>query len=98
VEHDHDVGVDLQGFFLQRFLIAAITLVLFVPDDMVDTQCAGFFHCIIPAGIIAEDYLIDDIAWDFSIRLGQGTGCIICREDDDDLFILIHSAKIDGML
>ena len=98
MEHDHDIGIDLQGFFIQRFLITAVSLVLFVPDDVVDTECMGFFHCIIPAGIITEDYFIDDVTWDFRIGLGQGAGCIICRQYDDYLFILIHSAKIDGML
>lgn len=97
MQHDDNIRVDFKGLLVQRFLIAPISFVLFVADDMVDAEVTGFFNGIVAAGIIAQNDFVHEASGNFLIRFGQGAGSIIGWQDDHNFFILVHDAKIDGM-
>jgi hypothetical protein len=79
MEHDDDVGANLECFIVAGFLVAAIASVLFMSDDMVDAEFFGHGDGVVPAIVIYEDDFVDDIEWDLRIGLTEGKLCIVGR-------------------
>src|SRR5579872_1558422 len=97
MEHDHNVGAQLQRLVITGFLVAAVTPVLIVPDDVPDAQFAGHGYRPVAAVIIHQHDLVHDLERDLGVGLKQGQFSIIGGKDNDQLFTFNHTiSKIEG--
>src|SRR5580658_1936419 len=94
MEHNDDIGAQFQRFVITGLLVAAITPVLVMPDDMGDPQLAGHGDGPVTAVVVHQHHLIDDIERDLRIGLAEGKLCVIGGENDDQFFSFYH--KMDG--
>jgi hypothetical protein len=83
VDHDDDVGAEFESGGVTAFLIAPIAHISFVADG-VQTQPGGELGSVILRVVIDENDVVDDLAIDLVDRLGEGSGRVVGRHDDDD--------------
>src|SRR3989338_3238395 len=68
MQHDDDVGSELERLVVAGLLIGAIPAILRVADDMSYPEFACDFACAIVACIIYENHLINDVEGDLGVR------------------------------
>ena len=65
MEHDHDIGIDLQRFVVAAFLVPAVAFVFLMLDDVFDAKLPGDFDGVVAAAVIHQDHIIHNIKRDF---------------------------------
>jgi hypothetical protein len=63
-------------------------------DHVLDADAAGQFGGIVFAGVIAKDYFVYQIEWNFLIGFFQGACSVVSRKNDDDFFAFVHAFQI----
>jgi hypothetical protein len=80
MDHHDVVGTEFQGQLVAGLLVAAVTLVLLVDDDL-QAHAAGDIGGGVAAAIVDEDDLIDDSRRDVGDGPLQRGGCVISGHD-----------------
>jgi len=71
-------------------LIAAVSLVYFVPNNMMDADFVCQFNRIIFARIIHQYHFIDNIQRNFLVGFLKGFFCVIGGHNDNQFFRINH--------
>lgn len=96
VEHDHDVGLLLQGQPVAGFLVAAVTQVGLVPVRF-DAELPGLVRGVVPAVIVHQDDLVHGVAGDFGNGLVQGFGRVVGGQDHGNAQAVQHAGTAPGL-
>jgi len=91
MQHDDNVGAKLERFVVARFLIAAVTEVVVVLDDVADADFARDGDCSIRTVVVHEYDFVYDVEWDLVVRLHERFFSLVGRKHNDDFFGMDHS-------
>lgn len=94
MQHDDNVRTDFQRFVVARFLVAAVSLVLLVADDVVNAQLLPYLNGTVAAGIVHEHHFIYNFKRNFFIRFTQSEFRVVGRQNNDEFFSENHGANI----
>ena len=80
VQHDHDIGPDIQCLLITGLLVASITFIYLVLYDMFDAKPMCLSYGLIWTVIVHEHNIIHYIKWYFFIGPLYGPRCLISRK------------------
>lgn len=84
VDQHHDIGPQLQGLAVASLLVGSVSQVLRV-DEELEVQLPDNLHRSVPAGIVGQEDVVNDLPGDIMVSLPQGPFGVIGGHDDDDL-------------
>ncbi len=95
VQHDHDLGIALQGLQVARLLVPAVADVVRVPDQ-VDRQAARQLDRVVGRLVVHQDDLVHDLTRDRVDRPLERERRVAGRHHDDDLRLPLRGGRWRG--
>ena len=93
VNHDDDVGAELEGFCVAALLVAAVAAVHFMDDDVTDADALGYFHGVVGAFVVHEHDFVHDVHGYLAVGALEGECGAVGGEYDDYFFTVEHGGN-----